>query len=111
VLLLLQPPRNVTVFEVAMRGQGVRLTEEQARQLAVESAAAAVPLAVEVMVPVHEGDADVDGGRQGAVRRGRGQAGRERDGGEQGVQGEGQAALVVAVIARRRRRSGVMEHG
>jgi hypothetical protein len=48
----LQPPRNVTAFEVAMRGRGVRLTEGQARQLAAERAAAAVPLAVEVTVPV-----------------------------------------------------------
>ncbi|TKV98909.1 hypothetical protein SEVIR_8G004700v4 [Setaria viridis] len=47
-----QPPRNVTVFAAAMRGQGVRLTEEQARQLAAEEAAGAVPLAVEARVPV-----------------------------------------------------------
>ncbi|CAN6325685.1 unnamed protein product [Urochloa humidicola] len=47
-----QPPRNVTVFVVDMRGQGVRFTEEQRSQLAAERKAGAVPLAVEVMVPV-----------------------------------------------------------
>ncbi|CAO2145453.1 unnamed protein product [Urochloa humidicola] len=47
-----QPPRNVTVFTVAMRGQGVRFTDDQRQQLAAERKAGAVPLAVEVMVPV-----------------------------------------------------------
>ncbi|KAG2555628.1 NDR1/HIN1-like protein 13 [Panicum virgatum] len=47
-----QAPRNVTVFAAAMRGQGVRLTEEQARRLAAERAAGAVTLAVEARVPV-----------------------------------------------------------
>jgi len=47
-----QAPRNVTVFAAAMRGQGVRLTEEQAGRLAAERAAGAVTLAVEARVPV-----------------------------------------------------------
>ncbi|WVZ54636.1 hypothetical protein U9M48_005403 [Paspalum notatum var. saurae] len=47
-----QPPRNVTVLAVAMRGQGVRLTDGQARQLAAERDAGDVPLAVEARVPV-----------------------------------------------------------
>ncbi|CAL4897070.1 unnamed protein product [Urochloa decumbens] len=47
-----QPPRNVTAFAVDMRGQGVRLTEEQRRRLAAERAAGAVPMAVEARVPV-----------------------------------------------------------
>jgi len=47
-----QPPRNVTVFAAAMRGQGVRLTEEQARRLAADRAAGAVPLEMEARVPV-----------------------------------------------------------
>ncbi|KAJ1274000.1 hypothetical protein BS78_05G029700 [Paspalum vaginatum] len=47
-----QPPRNVTVFAVAMQGQGVRLSDDQARQLAAERDAGAVPLAVDARVPV-----------------------------------------------------------
>ena len=47
-----QPPRNATVLAVAMRGQGVRLTEEQARRLAADRAAGAVPLEMEARVPV-----------------------------------------------------------
>ncbi|RLN00097.1 uncharacterized protein C2845_PM06G15080 [Panicum miliaceum] len=47
-----QAPRNATVFAAAMRGRGVRLSEEQARRLAAERAAGAVPLAVEARVPV-----------------------------------------------------------
>ncbi|CAN6348854.1 unnamed protein product [Urochloa humidicola] len=47
-----QPPRNVTAFAVAMRGQGVRFSDEQRRRLAAERAAGAVPLAVEARVPV-----------------------------------------------------------
>nr|CAB3459244.1 unnamed protein product [Digitaria exilis] len=47
-----QPARNVTVFAVAMRGQGVRLTEEQTKQLAAEQAAGDVPMVVEAVVPV-----------------------------------------------------------
>ncbi|WVZ88163.1 hypothetical protein U9M48_034711 [Paspalum notatum var. saurae] len=47
-----QPPRNVTVVAVAMRGRGVRLTEEERRRLAVDRAAGAVPLALEARVPV-----------------------------------------------------------
>jgi hypothetical protein len=47
-----QPPRNVTAFAVAMAGEGVRLTEEQAKQIATEQAAGAVPLQVEATVHV-----------------------------------------------------------
>ncbi|CAN6357488.1 unnamed protein product [Urochloa humidicola] len=47
-----QPPRNVTVFPAVMRGQGVGFTDDQRQQLAAERKAGAVPLAVEVMVPV-----------------------------------------------------------
>ncbi|KAF8671618.1 hypothetical protein HU200_049944 [Digitaria exilis] len=47
-----QAARNVTVFAVAMRGNGVRLTEEQTKQLAAEQAAGDVPMVVEAVVPV-----------------------------------------------------------
>ncbi|KAJ1264591.1 hypothetical protein BS78_08G011200 [Paspalum vaginatum] len=47
-----QPPRNVTVVAAAMRGQGVRLAEEERRRLAADRAAGAVPLSVEARVPV-----------------------------------------------------------
>ncbi|EES15581.1 NDR1/HIN1-like protein 13 [Sorghum bicolor] len=47
-----QAPRNVTVVAVAMRGQGVRLTDAQRTQLAADRAVAAVPLTVEATVPV-----------------------------------------------------------
>jgi hypothetical protein len=48
---------------------------------------------------VWDGAADVAHRRHGPVRGGRGQPGRERNGGEQGVQCQGQAAQVVVVIA------------
>ncbi|OEL23621.1 hypothetical protein BAE44_0015362 [Dichanthelium oligosanthes] len=47
-----QAPRNVTEFTAAMRGQGVTFTAEQAKQLAAERDAGAVPLTVEAIVPV-----------------------------------------------------------
>ncbi|XP_066357073.1 NDR1/HIN1-like protein 13 [Miscanthus floridulus] len=47
-----QAPRNVTVVAAAIRGQGVRLTDAQRRQLAADRAARAVPLTVEARVPV-----------------------------------------------------------
>ena len=46
---------------------------------------------------LQQGVADMDGGREGAVRRSRGQAGGGRGGDEQRVDGQGQAALVVVV--------------
>ncbi|KAG0528552.1 hypothetical protein BDA96_05G021900 [Sorghum bicolor] len=47
-----QPPRNVTAFAVSMTGNGVRLTEDQAKRIATEQAAGAVPLQVEATLHV-----------------------------------------------------------
>ncbi|GJN28411.1 hypothetical protein PR202_gb16529 [Eleusine coracana subsp. coracana] len=48
-----QPPRNMTAFKASLTGNGgVRLTEEQRRQLGREEAARAVPMTVEATVPV-----------------------------------------------------------